>query len=171
MDIKFYIKKLETIYWKIKFLNNLTPQENFDVAILKNNIKKVKSLLSCPDVNPSIDDSDCLRTASKEGYIEIVTLLLNDKRADPTSLNHYSVVFSAINGHLDILTLLLSDSRVNPSNYQNMPIIESYNFKQYESINILWQNNKVKDSLKNDNLFLYNKLIKSDIKNKINNFN
>jgi ankyrin repeat protein len=47
--------------------------------------------------------------ALKKEHLEIVELLLKDKRVDPSDNNNYLIRWASINGHLEIVELLLKD--------------------------------------------------------------
>ena len=54
--------------------------------------------------------------------MEIVELLLQDIRIDPSILNNQAIRFASENGHLSIVKLLLADSRVDPSDSNDQAI-------------------------------------------------
>ena len=49
---------------------------------------------------------------SSNGYIEIVKILLQDNRVDPSDRNNYAIQCAMENGHIEIVKLLLKDKRV-----------------------------------------------------------
>jgi len=54
------------------------------------------------------------------GHLEVVKILLQDKRIDPSIYDNHDVYFSAIqhastNGHTEVVKLLLEDRRVDPA--------------------------------------------------------
>lgn len=53
-----------------------------------------------------------IRMASKYGHLEIVRLLLDDKRVDPTDRDNDAIWSAYENGHVDVVKLLLKDERV-----------------------------------------------------------
>ena len=58
--------------------------------------------------------------AAENGHIEIVKLLLNDKRVNPAANMDQAIGSAAANGHIEIVKLtLLADKRVNPADNNN----------------------------------------------------
>jgi len=90
------------------------------------NVEEAGSLLQNSKINTNRQDSELKRTpfyrACEFGYIEIVKLLLNDKRVDINRTNKRIVTpfFSACrNGHIDIVKILLKDNRVDINKVDN----------------------------------------------------
>ena len=73
-------------------------------------------------------------------------------------------------GHINIVELLLNDSRVNPSDDENGAIEAASHEGRNEVIELLWQDKRVKNTLQRDCIDLYNKLMKQEVKNKVNEF-
>jgi hypothetical protein len=81
---------------------------------------------------------------------------------------------------IELAALLLKDSSVDPASDNNWAIIDAHTNLRWtrgkyityvkKTLDFLWNEKRVKDSLKNDNIELYNILIKKDIKNKIGKF-
>jgi hypothetical protein len=131
----------------------------------------VKLLLDNPNVNPADNDNSSIKIASKSGYTEIVKLLLKDPRVDPSDTNNYSLLSSLERGHLETVKLLLNDSRVNPiGNSSLYYIVFSPHYKYKNILTLLWSDQRIKQSLKKDDIVLYNALTQQDIKNKIREF-
>ena len=78
------------------------------VAVRDGRALTVRNLLRVvePDVNAII-------TASQNGHAEIVELLLEDGRADPSADMNFALYVAAKNGHWDIVEMLLDDPRVD----------------------------------------------------------
>jgi ankyrin repeat protein len=53
--------------------------------------------------------------ASEIGYLEVVKLLLSDKRVDPSANNNLAIQWASRKDHLEVVKLLLSDKRVRDS--------------------------------------------------------
>lgn len=62
------------------------------------------------------------RVASEKGYTEIVKVLLDDSRVDPSCFDNEPIRIASTNGHEEIVKLLLRDPRVDPSTWNNFPI-------------------------------------------------
>lgn len=100
-------------------------------AIKKNNYVKIETMLNNPSFDPVINNYG-IRKASKEGYIEIVKVLLSNPKVDPSVNNNEAIQMASNNGHVEIIKLLLNDPRVDwryVSIVYLKPII-----KQHESI-------------------------------------
>ena len=150
----------------------MTKQDEFEEAVLNNNFNQVELLLKNVNIDPSGNDGSSFRAAAKYGYTNIVKLLLNDSRVDPSEWNDHDYAFRSAseNGHLEIIKILLEDHRINPANVQNLAILESYSNGHVNIVEILWKDKRIKNTLQNDNKDLYDKLIKQDIKSKVGKF-
>jgi hypothetical protein len=97
----------------------------------------------------------------KENNINLFTTLFNDKKHDIKDLNKY-LFKAALFGRLKILKLLLTKSDANPSLSENHAISIAFRFKHEEIISYLWQDERVRKSLKNDNEKLYDVLFQRE---------
>jgi ankyrin repeat protein len=70
-------------------------------------------------VNIGADGHLAIRLASQRGHSEVVKLLLEDKRVDPSACNNEAIRWASKNGHLEVVKLLLQDGRVDPSDQNN----------------------------------------------------
>ena len=104
------------------------------------------------------------------GYLELVDLLLKDKRVDPTVLRNITLMDAITEGHPDVVERLIKDKRIDPTAYNNSAILLADFSKRTDIIQVLWKNKKVKDTLGHDNNELYNKFMTKDIKNKAEHF-
>ena len=170
-----------------------SDEDNYaiQVASLNGHVDIVKLLLKDKRVNLSVKNNYAIQASSLNGHVDIVKLLLKDKRVNPSVENNYAIRFASYNGHVDIVKLLLKDKRVDPSDNRNWAIQATYKkayYKIFDSINnknfnifsfnneyvniikLLWKDERVKSSLKNDDDELYDKLIKQDISDKIEEF-
>jgi len=96
---------------------------DFFDAILNSNVKRVKLLLSDPNIDPSENDNEAIQKASRNGQFEIVKLLLSDSRVDPSANDNYPLKWAALLGDFEIVKLLLSDPRVDPSEEDNFALM------------------------------------------------
>jgi hypothetical protein len=163
----------------------MTKQEEFENSIETNNIIKTKLLLKNSTVEPAKYDNWAIGYASYYGNIEMVQLLLNDSRINPSDDDNYAFRQAVYGVKLDVIILLLKDKRVDPSDYSNNAIftinniipngflnnsvLKSYK-KHFIILDLLWNNKKVKNTLRNDQPEIYSKLMKKDITNKIDKF-
>jgi hypothetical protein len=118
-----------------------------------------------------IKDSCAIVEASRNGHVKVVKLLLKDKRFSFLSHKYWTIEGAVESGHTSVVKILLMDERFNPSDRNNHCIIyASDNPDDFEMVRLLWKDERVKQTLENDDLKLYNKLILEDIKNKIGSF-
>jgi ankyrin repeat protein len=79
-------------------------------------------------VDPAADDNLALRFASKNGYTEIVRLLIElplDRGVDPAIYNNLSIRMASHNGHTEVVRILLdlpAERGVNPTVNNNVVI-------------------------------------------------
>jgi ankyrin repeat protein len=104
------------------FGRNITKVIRTNVPIMKasknGNLENVRLLLSHPKVDPSDNDNLALRSALIHRKIDIVKLLLQDKRINPAGVNNDSIIrtsFSKSNGTINVIKLLLADSKIDPT--------------------------------------------------------
>ena len=102
----------------------MSKQEEFNEAIKQGKVEKVKALLKDKrhNVSPSYYDNWPIGFASFNGHVEIVKVLLKDKRVDPSDKENIAIRLASMNGHLEIVKALLKDSRVDPSDDDNCAI-------------------------------------------------
>ena len=75
------------------------------------------------------------------------------------------------NNNIENIKFFLNNSRFNPATNRNNGIRIAADNELYNIVNLLWQNQRVKDTLKKDDIDLYNELIQKDkIKEKIEDF-
>jgi len=168
--MKCNMKHLKTYNESIS--SYLKPRKDDDIRDKIKNLSPNKKLLNGSEygllwlveealqegADPSFDDQSAFNIACDYGNIEIVKLLLNDKRIDPSDLTGF--MWALESNHYNIMELLLKDDRVDPSINDNDAIIYSSNTRNYKSVKILLNDKRV-----------LNKLNKSQIKyykNKIN---
>ena len=101
------------------------------------NIDKVKELLSL-GIDPSLDDNYPIRYAAHNNHLDIVKLLLKDKRVDP-SANCNSPLTSALQHYnIEMLIVLLNEYRVTSK--EDLGYLFKYTKKDktfiYELLNI-----------------------------------
>lgn len=83
--------------------------ENFFEAVRNNDVETVKFILKY--IDPSVSNNKALLTAIIKKYPQMVKILLEDSRVNPSS--NAQILVSAVNGNnTDILNMLLNDPRV-----------------------------------------------------------
>jgi ankyrin repeat protein len=68
------------------------------------------------------NNDTAIQIASFYGRTDVVRLLLNDNRVDPSAGNNNAIFFASCRGHIEVVQLLLSDNRVDPSGNVNYAI-------------------------------------------------
>ena len=68
--------------------------------------------------------------ACEYNQVEVVKLLLQDPRVDPSYQNNYAIILASENGHVEVVKLLLQDPRVDPNDeWYNSFRSENYSHK------------------------------------------
>ncbi|PRP82929.1 putative ankyrin [Planoprotostelium fungivorum] len=88
--------------------------------------------------------------AAQEGNADVVRVLLNDKRIDPTAYDQWPINIAASKGHTEVVRLLLSDSRVNPSCEEHIALLSAVRGGHPEIVRLLLQDERVNPSVNNN---------------------
>ena len=96
---------------------------------------------------------NALTIASKNNYPEVVKLLLNDPRIDPSADNQCAVKQASNGEYIEVLKLLLKDHRVDPHIYKNAVIHAVIRSNDLKAIKILLNNNQINVSQEGQYLF------------------
>jgi len=72
-----------------------------------------------------------------EDNIEIVKILLDDPRVDPSSAENFAIVIASTGGHPEMVKLLLADPRVDPSDQGSLAIYEAAGSNYIEIVELL----------------------------------
>lgn len=91
----------------------MTKQEEFEIAISNNDIKKVKYLLNNKSVNPADKKNIAILIASDQQNKQIIELLVQDKRVDPSVELNFAFFRAYKKRNFYIMELLLKDKRVS----------------------------------------------------------
>jgi hypothetical protein len=114
----------------------------------------VQKFLTLDHINPAIEKrlngrlENAIRLASKYGHVEVVNLLLNDPRVDPSFYNNDAIRWASENGQVQVVTLLLKDPRVDPSAYNNHAIRRASENGHVELVKLLLNDPRVDPSAK-----------------------
>jgi hypothetical protein len=86
-----------------------------------------------------------------------------------------SFLYSAFGGHFEVVKLLLNDSRLDPTypkscNYTFIQTYQRNGKNKSKILDLLWQDERIKKTLKINNNTLYYLFIKKDIQNKVKKF-
>ena len=100
--------------WKIMYENVLKFKKDFYGMIKLNYVEIVEGLIK-EGFDLDADDNWAIRVASVDGHSEVVKLLLQDPRVDPSDDDNYAILLASDNGHSEVVKLLLQDERVKNS--------------------------------------------------------
>jgi ankyrin repeat protein len=178
----------------------LSKQNEFIKAIKNKNIKEFNILLKDERVDAASNDSYAIHLAAENGCFEIFKTLLKEPNVkhnnkygkaiiEASFYGHTDIVllllqklylddpyicYAALNaaryGHIELTKALLKQSSVNPTEFNNTAIIDAYDNKKIEIVKLLWNDQRVKNTLQKDHEELYDKLLNKDIENKLNAF-
>lgn len=118
----------------------------YNYAVTYGHTSVVKLLLTNDNIDPSIDNNNAIKIASKKGYTDIVKYLLTTN-INPSVLNNYPIRTSAENNHIDVLKILLSDSRTDATDSYNEAFITSIRLANTDIIKLLLSHLTEKDKL------------------------
>src|SRR3990170_2153039 len=79
------------------------------------------------------------KLACKNNNIEVVKLLLQDLRVDPSDQSNDAIIWASQSGHVEIVKLLLQDPRVDPSGKDNKAIGFAISLGHIEVVKLLLQ--------------------------------
>jgi ankyrin repeat protein len=71
------------------------------------------------------------------GQSEVVRLLLEDGRSNPSSLENYSIRYASFYGHIEIVRMLMNDVRVDPSAMGNIALVYASSSGQTDIVKLL----------------------------------
>ena len=152
--------------------DNFDPFIQDDLATItivnRSDIKMFRMLIQHKDFNPCNNESWALISCCHSGEIEFVEELL--KFNVPFVDQEYAFIGAAARGNLNLVKLLLSDERFDPSSMENEPMKSAFCFEHTEIVDLLWNDKRVKNSLKVNGIEIYKQLTKKDNKIKIKSF-
>jgi len=134
----------------------------FTLAMRENHLDVVKVLLEDSRVNPA-EGNFALGYASQYGFVEIVELLLNQPKVDPTSNDNFAIRMASQHGRTEVVKLLLEDGRADPSVDNNYPIRMAAENGHTKIVKLLLEDPKV-DPSADDNAAIRNTKKKNIIK-------
>lgn len=114
--------------------NNYIDNNILNLSI--NYINIIKLLLKY-GADPTYDWNILIITFCIKGNIELVKLLLENSRVDPSIYNNYCIMMASERGHTEIVKILLKDNRVNPAIKNNYPIKTAKMYGHQEIVNLL----------------------------------
>lgn len=121
----------------------------FDNFLYKLPNKIVKSPLFFQNLMRKIKSNHKIRYfavfdyACTKGYVEVVKLLLNDYKVDPSDYSNYAIRGAISEGCEQVVKLLLKDERVNPNACSGFPISEAIEKGYTNTIKVLLNDKRV----------------------------
>ena len=100
--------------------------------------------------DPSAYDNYAIRWASRYGHVEVVKLLLMDKRVDPSTHGNYAIRIASDQGYVEVVKLLLQDKRVDPSTHGNYAIRTASSNGYVEVVKLLLMDKRVDPSARDN---------------------
>ena len=97
-------------------------------------IANVVTLLIQGGANPGYLMTLYINLASRNGHVDVVTVLLKDGRADPSDR---SLFLASENGHAGVVDILLQDGRANPRQCYSSPLTTSIKGGHTEVVSLL----------------------------------
>ena len=134
-------KVLNWRFYYFELINNLTDKHQ----ILELDYIEISCLY-----NPKFDLNYTFRLACKNGCIEVVKLLLQDPRVDPSCYHRCAIWLACGRGHIEIARLLLQDPRVDPTANDNYAFIYACDNGHTETVRLLLQDPRVDPSADNN---------------------
>ncbi|KAJ3244451.1 hypothetical protein HDU78_010995 [Chytriomyces hyalinus] len=113
----------------------------------------VEQLLKQPDVDPSQNESYCLRMASENGHEQVVALLVQDGRADANAVDNAAIRFAARSGHARIVQILLRDTRCDARALNSYALVWASRKGHCDTVRVLINANSVNVSADDDAAF------------------
>lgn len=115
------------------------PTHAFMGAVQCNHFNICQLLAKDALVDASANDNWCLWWASKEGFVDIVKLLLKDEDVASHAGDQHDRALRAAcqNGHLEIVNLLLACPSVNPATFDNDAIVMAASFGHVDVVDRL----------------------------------
>src|SRR3990172_5141711 len=84
-------------------------------------------------------------TVCRHSKIEMIKILLQDIKVDPSDQHNIAIIWASIKGLLDVAKLLLQDPRVDPSDQGDRAIILARNNRHIKVVELLLQDPRVKN--------------------------
>lgn len=119
---KNYTEVVKVFINKPIFIDYCTYNNTLSNVSTNGNITIIKLLLSMENFkNEDISYNEAIQEAAKEGHLDIVELLINDNRIDPSQNRNIASSWASIYGHYNISKILFSDLRVRNTLASNYP--------------------------------------------------
>ena len=122
------------------YINKLLLDNANDILMysIKNNYLNTIKLLT-DEIDFLMDKSNLVVQACQYGHIEIVKLLLEKYKIDPSIGKNGPFIVACKYGHIEIVKLFLKDSRINPADYDNLAIVKATENGHIEIVKLLFK--------------------------------
>ena len=140
------------LFWRNGFfdLDNLTGIDDYIIGLSRNGKCVGLEIILASNIEGNYENA--LSLAALNGHNEVVKLLLQDPRVDPSADNNYAIRFASGICHVDVIKLLLQDPRVDPRAYNNYAIRYASAAGKVEIVKLLLQDKRIDPS--NDDNYL-----------------
>jgi len=125
--------------WRSIIDSQYYNEVSLHMAAASGSVESVRHLLTLVDPY----DGMALRRAVYNGHEDVVRLLLQDSRVDPSLDDHYPIRRACQDGNADIVRLLLCDERVDPSAVSNHCLRHAVEGGHVEVVKMLLDHPKV----------------------------
>ena len=153
------------------FSDNVS-NNNYNDAVLRaaenNHPEVVWYIISKGCVHYRFVSNRLLMYFSRFGNLKMCKKILNHTKRG--IYMHEPFIYACQSGHLDIAEYFLETGLFNPACLNNTSIINAYEEKNEKLVRVLFDDERVKETLKEDSLSAYNYAKRFDIEEKINNF-
>ena len=109
--------------------------------------KEAALILSMDVFDPTADDNAAIRVASANGHVEVVKILLSDKRVVPSADDNAAIRWASANGHVEVVKILYQH---NPDHYnkETPGIVRKWDLDKKEEIKESFLRRLIKESYK-----------------------
>jgi ankyrin repeat protein len=101
--------------------NYMSKQQDFKISYLNNDLTNFEILVKDNSIDVSEMRDYPIRHACFNGNIEIVKLLLNNKKVNPLVDYNYPIKYAFQNGHTEVVKALWNDQRVKKTLIHDIP--------------------------------------------------
>ena len=154
----------------------MTDKLNTDFfnAVNNNDLEAVTALLKIPSFDPLQRSIQHLSSASYKGCFSIVKAIIEhygDILVKDDMQDIEEVFFNACDGgHLDIIKFLINKYDINPAEHMNQASHMADEANAYDVLDYFWEDERVQQSLKGDEPFIYKEQQIRNLKNNVKSF-
>lgn len=118
-------------------------EKEFLKACEECNIGVVKEFLSHENVDPSLNNNKALTEVASNGCVELLKLLLDDKRTNLKVNLDFALLEASIQNHPTVVRTLVCDVGVDPSVFDDMPFRQACMFGNVENVRMMLDDDRV----------------------------